>query len=406
MAEATDVESPDVDVIFYISDARVGVVRPDGTGERYPEFRAPNQVYWQLAHVFPDGRQAVLWSQEPPENPDASFSEPDRLAFARTHLWLHDLVTGDMREIGLPSYASVIGLLPGGEQWLIIENTDNVASAYAADLNGAKGETCFSSPGYAYGATLSPEGDRVALHIAGAPGAQSYQIYVIDLDSHDRTLIAGDPQWLYFAPTWSPDGQWLLYQRCAYQEDPWHDRSDLCLSRPDGSEHRMLTDGQQHWFAAAQGTPDRHSSGSNCPAWSPDGRWIACTLLLPDSQTAWPYRVGQPDTDHFNRDYRPDLARGGTRVCLIDPETGTITPTTHDDPPTWHVRPAWSPDSSQLVVARADVGGQPELWVVGIEGGRSRLLTRGVDGRGADHARWRQLTAGAAANLQEVKGTS
>ena len=368
------------------------MIRPDGSGECSPEFHAPNQVYWQLSHLFPDGRQAVLWSQEPPKNPHAAFSDPDGLASAKTHLWLYNFVTRSMREIALPSSAGIIGLL-SDDRLLVIENNDSVASIYATNLDGCGRELFFSSPGYAYGASLSPDGGRAAFHIVGAPGEGGYEIYVVDLGTRERTLIAGDPAWLNFAPSWSPDGQWLLYQRCAHHEDPGHDRSDLCISRPDGSEHRALTSGQSHWFAAAMGTPERHSSGSNSPAWSPDDSRIAVTLLLPGARAAWPYRAGQPDLDHFNRDYRPELARGGTQVCLIDPASGAITPVTHDDPPAWYFRPVWSPDGAHLVLGRVEVGGQPELWVMKGDGGDRRLLTRGIDGLGADYARWRKVAA-------------
>ena len=388
------------DVIFYLSKGRVGAIRPDEGDECYPEFVAPNQASWQLIYLFPDGRQAVLFSQEPPRNPNAAFGDPDGPAFAKTHMWRYDFVSRAMREIALPSYAGTIGLLAGGDRFLVLENNQNVARLYATDLDGGKGEEYYSSPGYAYGTSLSPDRHQVAFHITGGP-APVYAICVVTLADKTCTVIANDPAWLYFGPTWSPDGQWLLYQRCAHRGDPGHDRSDLCISRADGSEHRMLTSGQSHWFAAAMGIPELKGSGSNGPAWSSKGQ-IVCTLLLPDSQTAWPYRVGQPDLDHFNRDYHPELARGGTRVCLIDPMGGQITAITHDDPPTWYVRPAWSPDGTRLAVGRADVGALTELWVMDADGAHSHPLTRGIDGTGADHYRWLRLTTQAASALWEA----
>ncbi|HOF90068.1 MAG TPA: hypothetical protein PLZ36_18490, partial [Armatimonadota bacterium] len=250
------------EVIFFISDRRVGMIRPDGSGERYPAFSAPNQVSWQLNDLFPDGRQAILWSQEPPRNPHAAFSDPDGPGFATTHLWRYDFVTQAMPEIALPAHAGLIGLLPGGDRFLVIENTDGITALYSTNLDGGDRDDYYSSPGYAYGAALSPDGSRVAFHLVGAPDLGSYTIRVLHLADRRCALLAGDWAWLYFAPTWSPDGQWLLYQRCAYREDPGHDRSDLCLSRGDGAEHHLLTTGQSHWFAAAMGTPERHSSGS------------------------------------------------------------------------------------------------------------------------------------------------
>lgn len=379
------------DTIFFISDRRIGAIRPDASGECYPEFTAPGQVYWQMAYVFPDGRQAVLLSQEPPKNPTAAFSDPDGLAFAKTHLWRYDFIGKTMREIELPPYTGVIGVLPGGDRFLIGGNADNVACLFTTDLDGAHREDIFSGPGYAYCHALSPDGRRVAYHITGTPGRPGYEIYVNDIASKARLLIASDDAYIHFGPTWSPDGQWLLYQRCAHRQDPGHEHSDLCLSRADGSEHRLVTTGQLHWFSAAHGTPARHSAGSNLPVWSPDGLRIACALLLPGSRFPWQWASGRPDTDHFNRDYQPELARGGTQICLIDPATGKITPITHDDPPTWNFRLAWSPDGARLAFVRADVGCMPELWVMDADGGDRRFLTRGANRTGAEHPRWVRL---------------
>jgi TolB protein len=123
------------------------------------------------------------------------------------------------------------------------------------------------------------------------------------------------------------------------------------------------------------------------PVWSPAGL-VTCALLLPGSRSAWPYAVDRPDTDHFNRDYRPEQAQGGTQICLIDPNTGIMTPLSQDDPPTWNFRLAWAPDGSQLAFIRADVGGLSELWVMDAQGGNRRRLTRGLNGTGVDHPRW------------------
>ena len=65
---------------------------------------------------------------------------------------------------------------------------------------------------------------------------------------------------------------------------------------------------------------------------------------------------------------------------------------THDDPPTWNFRCAWSPDASRLVFARADVGGVPGLWVMDVDGGNRQFLTRGLENGGADHGRWVRLS--------------
>lgn len=356
------------DLLVYFADGarRVGVIRPDGAGENYPTFGLPPQSALRMGAVAPDGRSAEL------------------LNLTDGKVWRYDFLARTVREI-----TQTLGdVLPGGTRYLHTANAASVFSIYTTDAAGAARQDVLSTPGYAYGVSLSPDRRSVAYHITNVPGRPGYEIFVVDLPSGKARLIASDPKYIHFAPLWSPDGKWLLYQRCAHLEDPGHDRSDLCLSRADGSEHRVLTTGQSHWFAAAVGTPASHSSGSNVPAWSPDGRYIACTLLLPGSRTAWPYQANRPDTDHFNRDYHPEQAAGGTRICLIDVKSGRITPITHDEPPTWNFRLTWSPDGRRLAFMRAKVGGLPELWVMPVHGGAPRFLTGGLDGTGADHARW------------------
>ena len=357
------------DWLFFASDQRLGAIRTDGSGECYPDFGLPGQRQWRLGYVSPDGREAELHAPDTGKN------------------YCYDFVAKTLREIpqrrGLP--------LAGGTRSLHESNGDNVFSLYTTDLAGGNREDVYSTTGFAYCVALSPDSRQAAYHITNNPKRPGYEICVVGLATRKHVVIASDYRYLHFGPAWSPDGQWLLYQRCEYQQDPGHDRSDLCLSRADGSEHRVLTTGQRHWFAAAVGTPERHSSGSNMPVWSPDGRRVTCALLLPDSRTAWPWAADRPDTDHFNRDYHPELARGGTQICQLDVRTMRVTPLTHDDPPTWNFRLAWSPDGSRLAHMRAEVGGLPELWIREADGSRPRLLTRGLNGTGADHPRWVRL---------------
>ena len=379
------------DTLVYISDKHIGAIRPDGTGECYPEFTAPNQIYWQMGYIFPDGLQAILWSQEPPRNPNAAYDDPDGGAFATSHLWGYDFIKKTMRELELPPFMGVLGLMPGDERFLICGNLEGITYVYTTDLDGRDRRDIYSGPGYAYGSALSPDGTKLADHLTNNPPNPGYEIYVTDLKTGGRLLIASDEEFLHFAPRWSPDGEWLLYQRCPYKQFPGHERSDICISRADGSEHRVVTNGCPHYFSTAYGTPERHGGGSNMPVWSPDGKYITCTLLLPGSQNAWPYQTDQPDRDHFNRGYHPELAKGGTQVCLIDFETGDITTILDDDPPTWNFRLAWSPDGSKIVFVRADIGEQPGIWVMDADGSNRQFLTNGVDGKGADHARWVSL---------------
>ena len=141
------------------------------------------------------------------------------------------------------------------------------------------------------------------------------------------------------------------------------------------------------WFAATYGGPNNRGGGSNDPAWTHDGR-ILFPRRLPDSRVAWEYQSQRPDVDHFNRDYKPELAHGGTEICRLDPRDGSIVTLTRSDPPAWDFRASPSPYGESIVFCRAKVGEGPAFWLMNSDGTNPRPITRGVDDLGADHPRW------------------
>jgi TolB protein len=102
----------------------------------------------------------------------------------------------------------------------------------------------------------------------------------------------------------------------------------------------------------------------------------------------WEYQSQRPDTDHFNRDYKPESARGGTQICLLDPQNESITALTADESGVWDFRCNESSDGRYVVFCRAATGEAPAVWVMDRDGNKARRLTQGVDDLGADHPRW------------------
>jgi len=362
----------------------------DNSGLRYLEFDIPKQVTWQSGPFFSDGRRVILLSmEERRDGPGRPFS--DYYHLTPTHLWIYDIEKGTLTEIAhkerlAPFYAPAL-ILPGEERILVQVVTKGAAQFFSMDLDGThRQEFTRSGEGFPYGLSLSPDGKRIAFHTSG-PNPHSYRIFVTDLDGSNRVLVAGHPDHLYFGTSWSPDGEWILYQDCHYKEDPGHDWSDICIGKPDGSEHRVLTKGQSQWFAASYGNPQNRGSGSNVPQWTPDGS-ILYIRKLPGSKPAWEFQAQRVDTDHFNRDYKPELAKGGTEICLLHPRTGAVTQLTKNNPPQWDFRATASPDGKQILFCRARTGEPPAIWVMDADGQNQRMLTRGIDEQGADHPRW------------------
>lgn len=371
---------------FFTTKGKTAMMNADGSGLRYFEFDIPNQETWQPSSFFSDGRRVLFLSMEPRrDGPGKPFNK--HYHKTPTHIWIHDLENGSLTEIATknriaPFYTPQ--LLLNDDRLLVQVVQNGRAQTLSINLDGSDPQDFTKSgEGMPYGMSLSPDGKRVAFHLA----ASSYQIWTCDIDGGNRKQVLSHPDHLYFCPRWSPDGQWLAFQDCQFRQDPGHDWADLLICRPDGSEPRHLTKNQSLWFGATYGYPGNRSGGSNVPVWTCDGD-ILCSVRLPNSKVPWEFQSNRQDTDHFNRDYKPELAHGGTEMCKINPKDGSITKITTSNPPTWDFRGTESPDGKQILFCRAQTGESPAIWIVNADGKNCKLLTKGFNDQGADHPRW------------------
>jgi Tol biopolymer transport system component len=149
---------------------------------------------------------------------------------------------------------------------------------------------------------------------------------------------------------------WIVYQGGEHLEGTWPIR----LVRPDGSDDHIL--------------PHRDLPGydQGHPAWSPDGRRIAFDLYT---------RVaGSPDR---------------VSVWSVAPDGGDLTELATCALPCLQLAyPAWSPDCTELALARYDIEpdgtwGRNAIEVLDLEGGERRVLTETHDGTTAVYTpRW------------------
>jgi Tol biopolymer transport system component len=373
--------------LFFTSQGKTALINADGTGLRYFDFKVPNQATWQPGPFLSDGRRVIFLSMEPRrDGPGRPFEE--YYTQTPTHLWLYDLDKDSLTEIATRERLAVFytpALLVSDQRLLVQVVRNKVGQIFSMNLDGTEArEFTHAGEGLPYGLSLSPDGRRVAFHLASSRG---YEIWTCDVDGANRARVVGHPDHLYFGTSWSPDGQWILYQDCHFKSDPGHDWSDICIGRPDGSEHRVLTSGQAQWFGATYGNARNRGGGSNMPAWTRDGQ-ILFSQKLPGSKVAWEFQPQRPDTDHFNRDFKPHLARGGSQICRLNPLDRTVVRLTQSDPPVWDFRASESPDGRHIVFCRAETDAAPTIWRMDANGRNARLLMRGLDDNGADHPRW------------------
>ncbi|MCA9008219.1 MAG: PD40 domain-containing protein, partial [Planctomycetaceae bacterium] len=115
-----------------------------------------------------------------------------------------------------------------------------------------------------YGFSSSRDGRRVAYH-------KDYQIYLADADGSNAMQIAtGHP--FNFGPTWSPDGQWVLFVSGEhYNCHPY-------IVRADGTGLKKLADrGGYRGVIEFLDVPDFHGGSSDTPVWSTDSQTVFFT---------------------------------------------------------------------------------------------------------------------------------
>ena len=374
---------------FFTSQGKTALLYADGSGLRYFDFKVPEQVTWQPGPFLSDGKRVIFLSMEARHD---GPGKPFDIFYTQTptHLWLHDLDKDrdTLTELVSKERLAVFytpALLVSDTRLLVQVVRSGVGQIFSMNLDGTDArEFTKAGEGLPYGLSLSPDGKRVAFHLASPRG---YEIWVSDVEGKNAVRLAGHPEHLYFGTSWSPDGQWVLYQDCHSKTDPGHDWSDLCIGRADGTEHKVLTQNQSHWFGATYGPPENRGGGSNLPVWTRDGQ-ILFARRLPGSKVPWEFQAQRPDTDHFNRDFKPELAQGGTELCRLNPREGTVLRLTSSKAPVWDFRASVSSDGKQIVFCRAVTGGAPEIWVMDSDGRHPKRLTRGLNNKGADHPRW------------------
>jgi TolB protein len=372
--------------LFFTASGKTCVIDSQGQGFHELEVSAPGQVTWQPAGFLEDGRVLLLSMEARRDGPGRPFDEYYHQT--PTHVWAYDLDRKSLQELATrdrlaPFYAPQL-MLQGGRILMQVIRT-RPGQTFNMRLDGSDARE-FTGPdeGLPYGYSLSPDGQRVAFHLASREG---YQIWTCDTRGGNRVKVAAQPGHLYFGPSWSPNGQWLVFQDCHAPVDPGHDWSDVCVCRPDGTGLRMLTEGQSLWFAATYGTASHRGGGSNVPVWTQDGHILA-PLRIPGSRVPWEYQSQRPDTDHFNRDFKPAQARGGTAIARIDPQTGSIVFLTPRAEGVWDFRCTESPDGHRIAFCRAETGGVPRLWVMDRKGRHSQEIHAGIGTGGLDHPRW------------------
>lgn len=339
-----------------VETMRAHVVRADGTGRREVGAGLANEPHsWtQFAGWSPEGRTAIVgrgW-----ESPENAAWEEEHKGFRFGDGWLYDVHLVDLRSgkstnvtavDRVSRYNSGVFFWPNDPKRLgFTALIDGVSHPYSMDVDGRnKKDLTDGKSEFTYGFSAAPDGKRVSYH-------KNYQVYLADTDgANARHVQTGNP--FNFAPTWSPDGEWVLFVSGEHQNCHPH------VVRRDGTGLRKLADrnGYKGWIAFLD-VPDFHDGSSDIPAWSRDGRWVYYTAAV-----------------------------GGSVELMRVSVEGKSEQLTHSAPGVLQYHPVPSPDGRRLCFGSNRTGTR-QLYVCGLDGADAHPITRVPPGSGAMWAYW------------------
>jgi len=174
---------------------------------------------------------------------------------------------------------------------------------------------------------VSPDGTKVAFT---SDRGGTNEIFVMGIDGSNPTRLTNDPATTEFYPSWSPDGQKVVYTANVTNQN----NNEIYVVDADGTDATRLTE-----------SPGFESA----PAFSPDGTKIA-----------------------FMSD------RDGDNEIFVMNSDGSD-PTNITNNTTYDAAPSWSPDGSKIAIQSVRGGTDNEVVVMGSDGSSPTNLTSSAE---------------------------
>ena len=274
---------------------RATVVKADGSGRRRvaEELVREPDAWTQFAGWSPDGSTAIIgrgWQS--PQN--AQWEEEHKTFRFTPEGWsldshLLNLATAKAEKVTaverVSFYNGGLFFWPNDPSKLgFTALIDGNSHPFRMDRDGRhKIDLTKASKEFSYGFSSSRDGKRIAYH-------KSYQVFLADADGSNAVQVqTGKP--FNFAPTWSPDGQWVLFVSGEHYNCHPH------IVRADGSGLKKLADrGGYRGVVEFLDVPDFHGGSSDTPAWSAEGQSVFYTALVGASVELFRIALdGQPE---------------------------------------------------------------------------------------------------------------
>lgn len=209
---------------------------------------------------------------EPSVSPDGKSIAFTTYRYGGWKIAISDLDGGSARRVTMdPQYVYDASWSPDGKK-LVYRRIVNNGGAYFrgngdvfvinTDGTGNRNLTADDSE-HARNPSFSPDGAHV---IYDAFVGEDLHVVRINADGRQKQRLPAAGLHA-FAPSWSPDGQWIAHMR---QGNDGY--TDAWVMRPDGSDARNLTKSRSNNLPAIADRIPHWQYGTH---WSPDGEWIA-----------------------------------------------------------------------------------------------------------------------------------
>jgi len=247
---------------------------------------------------------------------------------------------------------------PGKNGKLAVEG-DTRPGIWTVKPNGSDLTRITSKRGLPFAPSWSPNGNWIAF-------AQSNALRKMRPDgSHKVTLVKGVTSDIATKISWSPDGRRLVFSK----------KSDLWTVNRNGEDAKRITK-----------TPD----AEEMPSWSPKGGRIA--FQFRDDVTAdvdlrliKPNGTGEVPVPNTKNGRKPDWAPNGKRLAyaapgvginLIKPDGSGQTTFAKQQGNKFVTDPAWSPDGAQIAYSRNVSLSRTQIIRKGVSGGKEHIVVK------------------------------
>lgn len=161
---------------------------------------------------------------------------------------------------------------PNGDRVVFVSDRSGNADIWSIGLDGSGLTQLTAAPSDESAPAYSPDGTRIAF--ASNRDRSNFDIWLMDADGGNLTQVTrkaeADSSAADGGPTWSPDGQTIVFER-------WQGNWDLWRVAPDGSGLQRLTTHADH-----DGDPDFSPDGSTIAFTSSRTGWWQVWLMNPD----------------------------------------------------------------------------------------------------------------------------